>query len=97
MPDPVDPMLTFVKAWCRVDDTRFDAILPSMIAAAVALAEHETGRNYTTEEDMPDPVQTWCAAHVAYWLDNPAAANERQMMPSPFLSGLLDPYRLEVV
>lgn len=83
-------MIDFCKAWARIDDERFDAILPALIDAATDLAEHETGQEFS---EPPPPVKAWIAAHVAYWIDNPAAATERQMLPSPFLAGLLDPFR----
>lgn len=82
----------FIKRWCRIDGTEFDAILPTLIDSAVILAGHETGRDYAVVE-IPLPVQSWCAAQVAYWIDQPTAATERQMMKSPFVDGLLDPYR----
>lgn len=86
------PDTAFVKQWARIDGTEFDLILPTMIASATKLASHETGTDYTTAV-MPEPVQQWCAAQVSYWIDNGSAATERQMMKSPFLDGLLDPYR----
>ena len=86
------PDLQVVKDWCRITDDAFDNTLPTLIEAAAALAGHETGKDYTTAP-MPAPVQTWCAAQVAYWIDQPAAATERPMVKSPLLDGLLDPYR----
>lgn len=87
------PEIDVVKAWCRIDGAEFDAILPTMIDAATALAGHETGVDYATVE-MPKSVQQWVAANVSHWLSNPNAADERKVDPSPFLSGLLDPHRL---
>lgn len=84
--------LTFVKEWCRIDGNEFDGILPTMIATATTMASHETGHDYHTEP-MPEPVKAFIAAQCAYWIDHPAAATEKQMMPSPFHAGLLDPYR----
>lgn len=43
--------------------------------------------------DVPQAVRQFIAAHVAYWLRNPEAALEQQMVRSPFLSALLDPFR----
>lgn len=87
------PETALIKTWARIDGTEFDSILPLMIASATALASHETGVDYTVAT-MPESVQQWCAATIAYWVNNPDAANERRPDPSPFLSGLLDPYRL---
>lgn len=86
------PDLAFVKEWCRIDGTEFDLILPTLLTTATTLASHETGHDYHLEP-MPEPVKAWCAAQVAYWTDHPSAGTERQMMPSPFHRGLLDPYR----
>ena len=88
------PTTALVKTWCRIDGTEFDTVLPTMINAATALAGNEIGVDYTTQT-MPEPVQQWVAAHVAYWLDNPRAAAEKALSPSPFLGGLLDPYRTQ--
>jgi hypothetical protein len=85
------PDTPFVKAWCRIDGTEFDAILPAMIAQATALASHETGVDYSTTT-MPDGVKMWCCAHIAHWLTNPAASSERQEV-NPYFNGLLDPHR----
>lgn len=89
MPSPSPDL---IKSWCRVDGTDFDAILPTMISAAVALASHETGVDYVAEA-MPEAVQQWCSAQVAYWIESPSAASERQMFRSPYVDRLLDPYR----
>jgi len=86
------PDISFIKAWCRIDDTRFDAILPSLIASAAAAASHEVGVDYLTE-DMPESVKIWCAAQVAHWIATPEAAAERAEK-NLFLNGLLDPYRV---
>lgn len=86
------PDTAFIKTWARIDGTEFDAILPTLIDTATTLAGHELGKDYFTLA-MPVPVQTWCAAQVAYWIEYPAAATERQMMKAPFIDGLLDPFR----
>jgi len=86
------PDNALVKTWCRIDGTEYDAILPTMISSATAMASHETGVDYLTVA-MPAAVQQWVCAQVSYWIDNPAAASERKSDPSPFLAGLLDPYR----
>lgn len=86
------PSLDLVKTWARIDGTAFDAILPTLVDAATAVASHETGHDYTVE-DMPAPVTQWVAATVSYWIANPDAAAERAHEPSPFLARLLDPYR----
>lgn len=46
-----------------------------------------------TAEDVPQAIRQFIAAHVAYWIRNPEAALDRTMVQSPFLSGLLDPFR----
>lgn len=86
------PALQVVKDWCRIDGTEFDAFLPALIDSATILASHQTGTDYTVEA-MPAPVQTWVFAQCAHWIDQPAAATERAMVKSPFLDGLLDPFR----
>lgn len=86
------PDTAFVKQWARIDGTEFDAILPTLIDSATALAGHATGKDYFTVT-MPEPVQQWCAATVSYWISSPDAATERPMIPAPFLAALLDPYR----
>lgn len=86
------PEIALIKVWARIDGAEFDAILPMLIASATALASHETGVDYIVEA-MPDAVQHWCAANVSYWINNSDAASDRRADPSPFLDGLLDPYR----
>lgn len=86
------PDIAFVKQWARIDGNEFDIILPTMIDSAVKLASHETGTNYTAEP-MPEPVQQWCAAQVSFWISQPDAATERPLVKSPFVDGLLDPFR----
>lgn len=85
------PEIAFVKTWCRIDGTEFDAILPAMIDQATAQAGHETGVDYSTVV-MPAGVQMWCCAQIAHWLAQPAASGARQEI-NPYLNGLLDPYR----
>lgn len=87
------PDIQTVKDWCRISGTEFDSILPTLIDTATTLAGHETGKDYFTDA-MPAPVQTWCAAQCAHWIDNPAAVTDRQMYKSPSIDGLLDPYRV---
>lgn len=86
------PDTAYVKAWCRIDGTDFDTILPGLISTATILACHETGRDFINEA-MPEPVQAWCAAQCAYWINNPESGGDKKVMPSPFHLGLLDPYR----
>lgn len=90
---PAGVDLEIVKRWCRIDGSEFDVILPMMVSSAVALAEQETGRDYSAEE-MPPAVLQFVCAHVSYWINTPDAALEKSMMPSPFVARLLDPYRL---
>lgn len=90
------PDLAFVKSWARIDGAEFDVILPGLVAAATALASHETGVDYTVEA-MPDAAQLWVAANVSYWIKNPDAAEAGSMQPSPFLDRLLDPCRLRTM
>ncbi len=86
------PETALIKTWARIDGTEFDTILPMMIASATALVIQETGVDYLTVA-MPESVQQWCAAIVAHWINNPDAASDKTLVPSPFLGGLLDPYR----
>jgi hypothetical protein len=86
----IDP--DFIKQWCRLDGDAFDAVLDELLPAAVRLASHECGTDYSVEP-MPEAVKVWCAAQCAYWIRCPEAAVERNLMPSPFHRGLLDPYR----
>lgn len=85
------PDTSYIKQWCRIDGAEFDTILPVLIASATKLASHECATDYTTTT-MPDAVKAWVAATVYYWINNPSAGTEK-MTPSPFLAGLLDPYR----
>lgn len=87
------PTTEFIKAWCRIDGSEFDAVLPAMIASATASASHETGHDYSTEA-MPESVQMWCAAQVSHWLSSPEAAANVQSHKNLFLDGLLDQHRL---
>lgn len=87
------PSSDLIKAWCRIDGSDFDAVLSTMISTAVAIASHETGVDYVADE-MPEAVQQWCAAQVAFWIESPSAATERQMFRSPYVDRLLDPYRV---
>lgn len=87
------PDTSFIKAWCRIDGSEFDVILPAMIADATARASHETGVDYASV-DMPESVKIWCAAQVAHWIATPGAATEKAHQRNLFLDGLLDPHRL---
>jgi hypothetical protein len=86
------PDTAIVKQWCRIDGDEFDLILPVLIGSAAKLASHECGVDYSVET-MPEPVQSWVCAQVAYWIENPESGSDDRMKPSPFLAGLLDPYR----
>lgn len=67
-----------VKASARIDDDRFDDIIPGLIAAARAVAEQETGRQLVEQtwrieltdwpaSDEALPVHRASAAAVSYW------------------------------
>ena len=67
-----------VKAALRIDDTRFDALLPGLIASARAVAEQETGRQLVEQtwraemedwpaSDEPIAIHRATAAAVTYW------------------------------
>lgn len=86
------PTIDFFKAWCRVDGDEFDAILPDLIAAATDQASNETGNDYTTVE-MPSSVKMWCALQVGHWLKNAESTTEKTLVKTPYIDGLLDPYR----
>jgi uncharacterized phiE125 gp8 family phage protein len=63
-PPTVEPVtVSDCKAALRIDDTRFDALLPGLISSARAVAEQETGRQLVE--------QTW-RAELADW---PAATD----------------------
>ncbi len=81
-----------IKQWCRIDGNEYDQILALNISAAIALASHETGVDYTVNP-IPASVQQWIAAHCAYWIDNPGLATGRDLQVLPYVSRLLDPYR----
>lgn len=87
------PENALIKSWCRIDGTEHDAVLPTLIASATAVASHEVGVDYTTTV-MPESVQIWCAAQVAHWIANPEAAVEKTSQRNLFLNGLLDPHRV---
>lgn len=90
------PDTSFIKAWCRIDGSEFDVILPAMIADATARASHETGVDYASV-DMPESVKIWCAAQVAHWIATPEAVvspSGNNPQKNLFLDGLLDPHRL---
>lgn len=86
------PDLQLVKDWCRIDGDEFDLILPVLIAGATKQASHACGTDYAAEA-MPETVTAWVCAQVAFWIDNPESGSDGRMKPSPFLAGLLDPYR----
>ncbi|MBW7903022.1 MAG: phage gp6-like head-tail connector protein [Rhodocyclaceae bacterium] len=88
-----------VKVWCRIDGDEFDAVLPMMLADAVAQAGHlVAGRaDYYASGPMPASVQMWCCAQIAHWLETPSASvspSGNNPQRNLFLDGLLDPYRL---
>jgi uncharacterized phiE125 gp8 family phage protein len=78
-PPTVEPVtVSDAKAALRIDDTRFDALLPGLIAAARAVAEQETGRQLVQQvwraelSDWPasgDVINVYrpTAAAVTYW------------------------------
>ncbi|MEY5098884.1 MAG: hypothetical protein RJA36_1603 [Pseudomonadota bacterium] len=66
------------KAALRIDDTRFDSLLPGLITSARAVAEQETGRQLVEQTwriELPDwpastdviPIYRATAAAVSYW------------------------------
>ena len=78
-PPIVEPVtVSEAKAALRIDDTRFDALLPGLISSARAVAEQETGRQlvqqvWRTEladwpaDDDVIAVYRATAAAVSYW------------------------------
>lgn len=86
------PDTAFIKTWCRIDGTEFDALLPDMIADATARAGHETGVDYAVA-DMPASVRLWVAASVKHWIDNPSASVARDVPRNPYFDGLLSAHR----
>ncbi len=75
----VEPVsVSQAKAALRIDDTRFDALLPGLISAARAVAEQETGRQLVNQvwraeladwpdDDDPLPVYRATACAITYW------------------------------
>jgi hypothetical protein len=51
------------------------------------------GGYYESLGAITHAIRQFIAAHIAFWVRNPESAHERQMIRSPFLAGLLDPYR----
>jgi uncharacterized phiE125 gp8 family phage protein len=43
--------------------------------------------------EVPAAIRHWMVAQCVHWIDNPAASQSKSLNPTPFLSGLLDPYR----
>lgn len=78
-PPAAEPVtLAAVKAALRIDDARFDALLPGLIASARAVAEQETGRQLVEQtwraeiddwpaSDEPIAIYRATAAAVSYW------------------------------
>lgn len=78
-PPTVEPVsVSDCTAALRIDDTRFDALLPGLISAARAVAEQETGRQLvqqTWRTELPDwpacthviHVHRATACAIAYW------------------------------
>lgn len=83
------PDTALIKAWCRIDDDAFDAILAPLIAAATAMAQDFTGVDYAVDT-MPEAVQMWVCVHVKYWLDNPDDSRDK---PLQNVNMLIQPYR----
>lgn len=83
------PDNAFIKAWCRIDGTEFDAVLTPLISAATALAQNLTGIDYALNP-MPESVQMWVCVHVKYWLDNPDDSRDK---PLQNVDTLIQPYR----
>lgn len=90
------PTTEFIKAWCRIDGSEFDAILTDLIADATKRAGSETGNDYFTVE-MPSSVKIWCGMQVAHWVRNAEATTDRALYKTPYVDGLLDPYRLYIM
>ena len=75
----VEPVtLAELKLAARLDDTRFDAVIPGLIAAARDVAQQETGRQFMQQiwrfelEEFPVdggdfPIYRATAAAISYW------------------------------
>ena len=44
--------------------------------------------------DVPAAIRQWMLTQVAHWYDERAATTEAKLVPTPFLGGLLDPFRI---
>lgn len=43
---------------------------------------------------LPQPIREWILLHVAAWFENPTAVGDTRMSTMPYVSALLDPYRV---
>jgi uncharacterized phiE125 gp8 family phage protein len=78
-PPTVEPVtVAELKLAARLDDTRFDAVLPGLIAAAREMAQQETGRQFIAQtwrlelSDWPAatdifPIHRATACSITYW------------------------------
>lgn len=84
-----------VKLAARIDADidAYDALIPTLIASACEVAEHQTERKLADLKPLPQSVRLWIIAQCVHWIQNPEAATIRQLCPSPFLAGLLDPIK----
>jgi uncharacterized phiE125 gp8 family phage protein len=77
--------LSDAKAALRIDDTRFDALLPGLISSARAVAEQETGRQLV-EQTWRAELADWPAATDVIQVHRPTACAITYWNGSAFVS-----------
>ena len=96
MAEPVT--LEEARLHLRVDHTDEDALIGSIILAARELAEHETGRVFSTDwpaGDVPASIRQWMLLTIGTLYANRETLVQGQQtgLPRPVCDGLLDPWR----
>ena len=95
MAEPVT--LEEARLHLRVDHTDEDALIGSLIIAARELAEHETGRVFSTDwpaGDVPASIRQWMLLAIGDMYDRRAASGERPAVRHDFVDARLDRYRI---
>ena len=80
--------------WLIPDDAFY---WPDTYAGANAVRVRVTVGYAADAAGVDAAVKLWLKAMAAHWYDSRAAASDRPQAASPFLAGLLDPYRLITV
>jgi uncharacterized phiE125 gp8 family phage protein len=85
-PPATEPVtLAEAKVAARVDDSRFDSLLPGFISAARAMAEQETGRQFMAQTWRTD-LEDWPAADATIHVHRATAAAVTYWNGSAFVS-----------